>query len=146
MPIIGYGEDGLTYSALTDHLDTVLRELEGPEHSRCEDCLLFFRPSFGRAGGLGRAEFGEFDAILATGKAVYLVESKWDGSGILLDGAVVLEFRQILRHQIFGWILDMWRSQNPASWNDFATQNQNAFSEKLGGKPLAPIHLGSRTI
>jgi hypothetical protein len=69
--IIGYGEDALTYWALTTKLQDILDKLD---KTKADDCLVFYRPSFGRGMNIG-----EFDAILATPKTVYLIESKWQG-------------------------------------------------------------------
>src|SRR5206468_2361518 len=75
---VGYGEDGLTYWALTQRRAEFLHAVG--DRTIPDDCLLFFRPSFGRAAGLTSPQFGEFDSILASRAAVYLIESKWDGS------------------------------------------------------------------
>ena len=97
--MISYGEDALTYWALTKKLDLILEQLN--DESNTEDCILFYRPSFGRRGGNKRAEFGEFDSILATPKTVFLIESKWGGSSELKNGTIALRFEQIERHEIF---------------------------------------------
>jgi hypothetical protein len=54
--VIGYGEDALTYHMLTTRLDEVLKELQDP--SDPSNCVLFYRPSFGR-GGRSHALLGE---------------------------------------------------------------------------------------
>jgi len=138
MKVIGYGEDGLTYRGLTQELPDVLAALEGPEHSKPAECLLFFRPSFGRAGGFRSSQFGEFDAILATERAVYLIETKWDGSSSLGRDAVVLDFRQVLRHQIFEWMRKAWMEPCPPDWATFANDNQVPFALAFQDKPMAP--------
>jgi hypothetical protein len=137
MTTIGYGEDGLTYWSLTSTRHSILNTLEVPAPSDPADSLLFYRPSFGRAGGLLSSPFGEFDAIMATPRAVYLIESKWDGSAVVIDQAVILAPEQTLRHQIFRWIRDAWEQQQPTSWAAFATQNQGSFAATFQGKPLA---------
>ena len=56
--IIGYGEDALTYWALTEKLEYVLEKLN--DKSEPKNCVLYYRPSFGRG-----EYYGEFDAILS---------------------------------------------------------------------------------
>ena len=68
--IIGYGEDALTYWALTKKLKYVLNELS--DNSMPKNCVLYYRPSFGRGGG---GCFGEFDSILQTDNWLYLIEA-----------------------------------------------------------------------
>lgn len=57
---LGYGEDALTLWALEKHRSEILNKLD--DQTTTSDCLVFFRPSFGRSGGKGSAEFGEFDS------------------------------------------------------------------------------------
>ncbi len=133
--MIGYGEDGLTLWALTQRLDDLLRKLDDP--GRASEILIFYRPSFGRAGGTGSAPFGEFDAILMTGSKTFLIESKWDGSP-LVGNQIVLAEHQILRHRIFRWILVHWAQQRPIDWDSFRRENEKAFRVDFGEKPMAP--------
>jgi len=49
MLIIGYGEDGLTAWAVTHRLADILKALDDP--TAPSDCMVVFRPSFGRAHG-----------------------------------------------------------------------------------------------
>ena len=76
MELLGYGEDGLTLWAIKNRLDTILDKLK--DDSDPNNCLVYYRPSFGRRGGLKSAQFGEFDFILLSEHGIYLVESKWD--------------------------------------------------------------------
>src|SRR4051794_16027005 len=138
MALIGYGEDGLTYWGLTERLSDILEKLEGPTPSGPGECLMFFRPSFGRSGGFKSAQFGEFDAILASPRAVYLIESKWNGSGTIRNGAILLEDRQIWRHQFFRWLRHAWPRQEPPTWATFVAGHQAAYADAFLGKPLAP--------
>ena len=78
MKILGYGEDFLTFWAITKRLNEILSQLK--DKTDPEKCTVIYRPSFGRRGGLRRSEFGEFDTIIVTPEKAYLVESKWDGS------------------------------------------------------------------
>ncbi|CAN5467872.1 hypothetical protein BH18VER1_BH18VER1_12500 [soil metagenome] len=86
MPLLGYGQDALTFHAFTSGLAELFRQLGDPTDAK--DSIRFFRPSFGRRGSLpgavpARAAFGEFDGIIGSAHAVYLVEAKWTGSGEL---------------------------------------------------------------
>jgi hypothetical protein len=122
--IFGYGEDGLTLLAISTRLDEVLREV-GDQSKACE-CIVFFRPSFGRKGpsrkftetSLRRAEFGEFDAIIGTPKAVYLIEAKW-GRRAPRNQAPNIPDGQLQRHQIFRHIRESWMHNTPQSWSEF---------------------------
>ncbi len=116
-PMIGYGEDGLTLWVLSRHLPQLLEKLG--DDTDLAECLRFYRPSFGRKGGQYGAEFGEFDAILATRRAVYPFESKWVRSATR-SGLVTVKRRQVLRHQVFEWLRARW--QPVMKWKDFATQ------------------------
>lgn len=109
-----YGEDGLTLAAVTQYLPELLEELR--DGTDPDKCLVFYRPSFGRSGGITGASFGEYDAILATKKAVYLIESKWIRSRIG-DNTIHLAFNQVLRHSIFEWLRDKWTPGQ--TWEDF---------------------------
>ena len=65
-----YGEAPLTYWALRIRLDVILSQLR--DASDPNATTVFYRPSFGRGGNdtidTPRAEFGEFDAIIATSR------------------------------------------------------------------------------
>lgn len=69
--IMGYGEDALTIWALKNKLSIILGAFN--DQTDPKDCLVFYRPSFGRSGGSGSAEFGEFDAIVASKQKIYLI-------------------------------------------------------------------------
>lgn len=81
--IIGYGEDGLTYWALSNNKSLVklfncfyneVNSIADEDTARMmKSSVIFYRPSFGR----GKKCFGEFDAIIATENNVFLIESKW---------------------------------------------------------------------
>ena len=66
MKILGYGEDFLTFWAVSRKLAEILSQLN--DDANPEDCEVFYRPSFGRRAGKNRSEFGEFDAIIITPK------------------------------------------------------------------------------
>jgi hypothetical protein len=136
MPIIGYGEDGLTYWALTTRLQDILRALD--DNTTAAKCTVFFRPSFGRSGGPESAQFGEFDAILATPKAVHLIESKRD-NGLNNGRPVVLREVQVWRHHIFTWLLARWRNRGFHLWDAFRADAQADFVRQFPNRPLAPL-------
>ena len=138
MRILGYGEDALTYWALSQHMTDVIGRAPLNDDSPPEKTLLIYRPSFGRAGGPESAQFGEFDAIVGTPQATYLIESKWTGERII-NGQVRLKAWQVLRHQIFRWIRDRWLEQPPANWEQFYNANADAFADHFqrDGKLLA---------
>ncbi len=64
----GYGEDSFTFIALNDRLDEILEKLG----DKSDPEVFFYRPSLGR--GLN---VGEFDGIISTKNAIFLIEAKW---------------------------------------------------------------------
>ena len=101
--LFGYGEDFLTLWAINEQLQEILGRFE--YHVTPSDCLVFYRPSFGRSGGKDSAEFGEFDAIIATKQNTYLIENKWDNLSNYKKKRIVLREEQIVRHKVFTWYL-----------------------------------------
>lgn len=99
--VVGYGEDSLTLWALKHRLSAILEE----ERTAPSDCLVFYRPSFGRHSKNSKAVFGEFDAIIVSSKNIYLIESKWDNLGKFNKDELILREEQELRHNIFSWYL-----------------------------------------
>jgi hypothetical protein len=101
--IIGYGEDALTYWALSLHLKQLLTALQA--NCRPRECLVFYRPSFGRGTNIG-----EFDAILATPDCIYLVECKWQSRRPPKSpvAAITLNKTQLRRHRLWKRIWEMW--------------------------------------
>ena len=146
MTILGYGEDALTLWALSRRLPALLAALGDP--GRADDALVLYRPSFGRAAtgrapdASHRAEFGEFDAILGTAAAVYLVESKWDRSGELEGGVLSLRAEQAHRHAVFATYLRLWRELRPSTWEEFARGAEARFGAEHRTVRFAPA--GSR--
>ncbi len=142
--IIAYGEDALTYWALTTQTEPFLRQLG--DDSPPEAALVVYRPSFGRrgaahgegTGGTPSAQFGEFDAIVATSQAIYLVESKWDASSELRDGVITLRPEQCARHRVLRWYLDRWFQEPPANWPSFVAHESHSFQAEFPGLRLAP--------
>lgn len=95
-----------------------------------QNCTVIYRPSFGRRGGLRRAEFGEFDAIIVTPQIAYLIESKWDGSKASFPNNVLkLEDVQTRRHEIFRWYHESWKGE---SWSEFVKKHAQEFKETFG--------------
>jgi hypothetical protein len=131
--IIGYGEDALTYRALTKDLDKILAKFN--DTSDLDGCMVFYRPSFGR-GGKSKALFGEFDAIIITETRTYLVESKWDMSSEVTSTGVNLTESQIDRHKIFRWYVDRWDSNVP--WPELIHKKGGEFSNIFSGKTIPP--------
>ena len=130
--IMCYGEDGLTLAAVTEHLGCLLKILK--DDSNTDECLVLYRPSFGRNGGVTRASFGEFDAILATKKSVYLIESKWIRSRTT-NQTIKLKKNQTRRHEIFEWIRSSWKKEN--NWAQFREEYAEEFKDTFEKKPLA---------
>ncbi len=124
MQMLGYGEDALTLHALTKGLARILAQLG--DDSDADNALVFYRPSFGRRSsapsGTPRSEFGEFDSIIGTRCAVYLVEAKWSASGELDGADLKLRPEQLRRHKAFRTYLQEWRRERPASWAAFVTR------------------------
>jgi hypothetical protein len=131
-----YGEDGLTLWALMHHITKILRKV-GDTNSP-SDCLIFYRPSFGRSGGKDRAEFGEFDAILVSSENIYLIESKWDNLKSFKNGKLTLKKEQKIRHQIFSWYLLHWNEKYFNNWERFIEEQANNFEPK--DKKIAPTN------
>jgi len=134
LKVLGYGEDFLTFWAISRNLGEILSQLKDDTDS--EECTVFYRPSFGRRGGTGRAEFGEFDAIVITPEIAYLVESKWDRSDASFPNNVLrLEDVQIRRHEIFRWYHENWKG---GSWKVFVQKHSREYKRNFE-KNIAPL-------
>ncbi len=129
MKIYGYGEDALTLWALKYHLSDILQEFG----DKCEpsDCVVFYRPSFGRRGGSKSPEFGEFDAIIASLASIYLVESKWDNLKATDGDRELIKKVQRLRHRVFSWYLTHWNSSYYGNWQRFIDEQGKDFERKF---------------
>lgn len=137
MKLLAYGEDGLTLWALTRRLDELLRALQDPSDS--SECVVLFRPSFGRRGGEDGPQFGEFDFIVLTEKAILLGESKWDSSSEeVRDGALILRPEQRSRHKIMHFYINRFAFGSYETWDEFIAAETSRFSEMGLGKALAP--------
>jgi hypothetical protein len=143
--IIGYGEDALTYWAITSKLDEILRALGDKSYPSAT--IIIYRPSFGRRGKIVThdnikqlsAEFGEFDTILGTPQAVYLVESKWDSLPKPLNYWITLNAAQSRRHEIMRWYVGTWQTSQPKDWTTFVEQQETTFQTLFPGYKLAPV-------
>ena len=137
----GYGEDALTYWALRNHLDDILAQLR--DKSSASERIVFYRPSFGRGGGSNttnspRAEFGEFDAIIATPQSIYPIEAKWHASSGANGSRIKIGTVQITRHKIFAWYLAKYAQYKTRPWDDFIQRCGHAFRGAFPDKKLAP--------
>jgi len=123
MQILTYGEDALTLWALQNKLPFILQALN--DSSAPSQCKGFFRPSFGRSGGVTSSQFGEFDFILLAEHCIYLGESKWDKSSErIVDSVLTLRGEQLLRHEIFMFYIEEWAFGNCINWHEFMTSAQ----------------------
>jgi len=134
--LFGYGEDAFTLWALKKRISEILHKLN--DQSNPSDCLKFFRPSFGRSGGSGSAQFGEFDSILASSEDIYLIESKWDNFSENLSDEITLDNEQILRHKILSWYFMNWTANHYLDWREFINTVQNDFITKFPDRKIAP--------
>ncbi len=145
MRLLGYGEDALSFWALTVRMSEFLRNLNDPSESA--KVVLFFRPSFGRVGSTpvepggtaDSSQFGEFDAVIGTPLGIYLIEAKWSKSPEVDRGTIILRSEQIRRHQLFREYLTAWRHHKAVDWNMFCAA-QGGFL-KVGDirYPTAPV-------
>src|SRR4051812_4243609 len=125
MTILGYGEDGLTYWFLSQHLGLLIERLgQGAATGfDASECLILFRPSLGRRGGDGSCQLGGFDAIVATPRDILLIESKWLDNPRSRRMSLNLKDNQSLRHTIFRSLREAWQVGNFAEWGDFLQAN-----------------------
>jgi hypothetical protein len=132
--ILGYGEDALTLWALKHRMSEILSKLN--DKTSPSDCIVFYRPSFGRSGGAGSPEFGEFDAILVSMENIYLIESKWDNLSTSKSEKDLVRPVQGLRHQIFSWYLTHWNEKHVQNWKGFVDEEEQDFRSRFN-KPIA---------
>jgi hypothetical protein len=140
--ILGYGEDALTLLALKHHVSKILKGYE--DKTAISNCLIFYRPSFGRHSRANSSVFGEFDAILASKENIYLIESKWDNLTEYDKKELMLGDAQTLRHEIFAWYLTHWNKKYYGNWQTFANEHQNDF--KFKNKTIARNSLLARNL
>jgi hypothetical protein len=144
MQILGYGEDAFTLWALQHRLSNILQHFN--DKSLASDCLVFYRPSFGRSGGKNSAEFGEFDAIIVSRQNAYLIESKWDHFTKLKAHKMVVRNEQRTRHQVFSWYLTNWNKKYLGNWQKFVDEHKNALERRFPEKRIAPVSLLSSNL
>lgn len=123
MQIYSYGEDAYTLWVMQNKLSDVLKNLG--DFTNVEDCIVFFRPSFGRRGGETSPQFGEFDWIVLSDTAVYLGESKWSGTEAKQKKEILLKDVQKTRHYIMQAYIEKWLEADVDKWS--------AFYENMGG-------------
>jgi hypothetical protein len=133
--IFGYGEDALTLWALKHRTPDILESLK--DQTGPSNCVIFYRPSFGRGGGEKSAEFGEFDAILASSKNIYLIESKWDNLSRFNKREITLRTEQKIRHRIFSWYLMHWDKKYSNDWERFRKEHMYNFQRHFPKKRIA---------
>ena len=134
MDIYGYGEDALTLWAFKNRLAEILAQLN--DSSLPEECVLFFRPSFGRRGGDESPQFGEFDFLFQAPSSLYLGEAKWDRSPEASgEGAIALRPEQLLRHRVFRQYVKEWTCGMYAAWDNFLASAVPSWPSE---KPIAP--------
>jgi len=131
--VLSYGEDPLTYYILTDRLSEFLDAVE--DTTPCNRVLVIYRPSFGRGIGVSKSTrkstFGEFDGIVASQEAVYLIESKWHRSSEVRRRAVTIRDSQIRRHKIFRWYRSHWKPEFKGNWNAFLERYATDFEREF---------------
>lgn len=133
MEMIVYGEDGLTLWALKNELGKILKDLN--DVTPVENCVIFYRPSFGRSGGKNSPQFGEFDFIILSMDHVYLGESKWDRSSEKISkGCLHLRGEQALRNETFQIYIEECLQE--CDWNS----SDSNLNHRLGciGKKIPP--------
>jgi hypothetical protein len=130
--ILGYGEDALTLWALKNRLKVILERFGDKANS--SECLIFYRPSFGRRSRNCSSIFGEFDAIVASRSSILLVESKWDNLGSFKEEELALREEQLLRHRIFAWYLTNWNERFRGNWERFVEEKKEQF--RFQGKTM----------
>jgi hypothetical protein len=139
MKMLAYGEDALTLWALNKKLSFILQKLN--DDSPPDECLVIYRPSFGRKGGKLSPQFGEFDFIILAKENLFLGESKWDGSSERIQhGSLTLRKEQLIRHGLFRFYIREWISGSHENWSDFAHKASEHLVETHITKPIAPAN------
>jgi len=134
--IFGYGEDAFTLWVLKQKISDIVESFK--DKTDPSDCLIFYRPSFGRRSRKDSSVFGEFDAIIVSLENVYLIESKWDNLGEFDNEKIALKIEQRLRHKIFSWYLVHWRKKYSKKWEAFKEEHQHVFHKKFKRKTITP--------
>jgi hypothetical protein len=134
--IFGYGEDAFTLWTLKQKMSDIVESFK--DKTDPSNCLIFYRPSFGRHSKKDSSVFGEFDAIIVSSEKVYLIESKWDNLGEFDNNEFTLKKEQKLRHKIFSWYLVHWKEKYSNKREAFKEEHQHVFHKKFKRKTIAP--------
>ena len=134
--ILGYGEDAFTLWALKYRTSDILQSFH--DRTPPSDCLIFYRPSFGRRSKEGSAVFGEFDAILVSSENIYLIESKWDNFSRFKNDEITLRLEQEVRHRIFSWYIMHWDKRYSNNWKSFVKEQNRNFQKEFKKRKIAP--------
>lgn len=137
MNILGYGEDALTLWALKNRMPEILAGVM--DSSPVDQCSVLFRPSFGRSGGPNSSQFGEFDFILSTPRAVHLGETKWQNSPEVAEPTIRLRPEQLERHLVFSIYYKTWISKPQWAWKEFLRKSSEEFRMVGINKPIPPV-------
>ena len=129
-------EDAFTLWGLKRRLTDILKSFQ--DKTAPSDCLIFYRPSFGRSGREDSAEFGEFDAILVSSENIYPIESKWDNLSRFKNGKITIRPEQKMRHCIFSWCITHWDEKYSNDWENFMKEQIRDFQKKFPRKKIAP--------
>ena len=141
--IQGYGEDALGLWALMYRIGDICKQLKDVAKSS-DDVCIFYRPSFGRYGSTSSgavadsAQFGEFDAVIGTRHAIYLIETKWSRSSEIRGDVIRLKDEQIFRHRALRAYITAWRKVAPSDWDDFFKRTGGVLSVEGIKIPVAP--------
>jgi len=129
----------LTFWALTNMNRSILDKADDSDLS---DCIIIYRPSFGRGSKSG-ATFGEFDSVLVSKRFVYLIESKWEHSSEFKKRKETIEITEVQqrRHRIFSWYLARWKSNHTMSTfqNEYGSAFIDCFKNEPSEKTMPPV-------
>jgi len=145
MKIHLYREDGYSLWVLLKRFSELLRALDDDAPPDDPRIVVFYRPSFGRQSdsptGLSK-QFGEFDILIGTPRAVYPIESKPENCVELnrLTQVVTLSEKQTRRHRIFRTYRDLWQKYRPRDWNEFRCAATGEFAREHPGRTMAERH------
>ena len=134
--IFGYGEDAFTFWTVKNRTSDILNEFN--DKTPPSECLVLYRPSFGRGDG---AKFGEFDTIIVSTENIYLIESKWDNCSKSEKDTINLKSCQKLRHSIFSWYLQHWDEKYTNRWESFERDLERNFQKNFKKRYITKTRL-----
>ncbi len=67
-----------------------------------------------------------------------MIESKWDFSPEIRNGAIKLSDVQVRRHDIMRWYIETWRASDSKDWQTFEKEQASEFQNKFPSNKLAP--------